>query len=74
MTPQNTNKKNPCVKYPTDIIGYFIGDITLMDNYIQLYKENLGIYKVKVYCPKDIKHPLLPVRYKNNIIYPLCKK
>ena len=27
-----------------------------MDNYIQLYKENLGIYKVKVYCPKaDLK-------------------
>ena len=57
-------------RFPTDIIGYFIGDITLMDNYIQLYKENLGIFKVKVYCPTDIKHPLLPVRYKNKTIYP----
>lgn len=56
-------------KFPTDIIGYFIGDITLIDNFAHLYDENLGIYKVKVTAPK-IKHPLLPYRIKGTCVYP----
>lgn len=55
--------------YPTDIIGYFIGDITLIKEYKDLYLNNIGIYKVKVNAP-DIKHPLLPVRIDNTCIYP----
>ena len=53
-------------KYPTDIIGKFIGDIKNTD-FFDLYDHKLGIYLVEVFAP-DIKHPLLPVRT-NTTIY-----
>nr|YP_009690150.1 DNA polymerase family B [Porodaedalea pini]QEG56930.1 DNA polymerase family B [Porodaedalea pini] len=57
-------------KYPTDIIGYFIGDITLIQDYAHLYKNNFGFYKVKVEAPDSIKHPLLPIRNQGTCIFP----
>lgn len=56
--------------YPTDIIGYFIGDITLIDEYKDLYLNNIGIYKVKVTAPKNIVNPILPVKVDGTTIYP----
>lgn len=56
-------------EFPTDIIGYFIGDITLIDDYSYLYKEKLGIYKVKVTGP-SIKHPIIPIRIDGVCVYP----
>nr|YP_010470457.1 hypothetical protein N4M07_mgp007 [Inonotus hispidus]UVF37945.1 hypothetical protein [Inonotus hispidus] len=52
--------------FPTDLIGYFKGDITLMDE----YQIKFGIYKVKVIAPDDIKHPILPIHQEGKAIYP----
>nr|YP_009693758.1 hypothetical protein [Inonotus obliquus]BBN21284.1 hypothetical protein [Inonotus obliquus] len=52
--------------YPTDLIGHFKGDITLMDE----YQVKFGIYKVKVNVPIDIKHPILPIHQEGKAIYP----
>lgn len=56
-------------EFPTDIIGYFIGDITLIDDYSYLYNDKLGVYKVKVTAP-SIKHPILPIRIDGTCVYP----
>nr|YP_010714048.1 hypothetical protein P2X57_mgp54 [Fuscoporia gilva]WDD39611.1 hypothetical protein [Fuscoporia gilva] len=60
-------------KYPTDILGKFIGDIRLINNYSHYFEENLGIYKLNVTSPKNILHPILPIKSKNNTIYPTGK-
>ena len=56
-------------KYPTDIIGKFIGDIRLVSAYEHYFNNNLGIYKVKVKAP-NIKNPILPVKSKGQLLYP----
>ena len=55
-------------KYPTEVICKFIGDIKSVPEFSKLYQENLGIYKVKVKAP-DIKHPLLPVKINNTVVF-----
>lgn len=50
-------------EFPTDIICKFIGDIKNSE-FRNLYDDNLGIYQVKVRCPKN-NHPILPIRVKN---------
>jgi hypothetical protein len=55
-------------KFPTKLIGYFIGDISNKSNYKHLYENNLGIYKVEVIAP-DIKHPLLPHKMDNTTVF-----
>lgn len=52
--------------FPTDLIGYFKGDITLIDE----YEVKFGIYKVKVSVPDSIKHPILPIHHEGKAIYP----
>ena len=42
---------------------YFEGDV------LKFMKKPLGVFKVKVNCPKEIKHPLLQSRFKVNGSY-----
>lgn len=52
--------------FPTELIGYFKGDISLIDEYIVKF----GIYKVKVNAPENILHPILPIHQDGKTIYP----
>nr|YP_009693752.1 hypothetical protein [Inonotus obliquus]BBN21278.1 hypothetical protein [Inonotus obliquus] len=52
--------------FPTELVGYFKGDITLMDE----YQVKFGIYKVKVSVADSIKHPILPLHNEGKSIYP----
>ena len=56
-------------KYPTDILGKFIGDLRYISEFSHYFNDNLGIYKVKVTAP-DIKNPLLPMKVNNQLLYP----
>nr|YP_010697788.1 hypothetical protein P1R16_mgp08 [Porodaedalea niemelaei]WCF76684.1 hypothetical protein [Porodaedalea niemelaei] len=56
-------------KYPINLIGYFIGDILKMPQYKSYIDMYLGVYKVKVTSPKDIKHPLLPYKINESTVY-----
>lgn len=58
-------------KYPNTIIAYFKGDITNLSEYAKLYSENLGFFKVRVKAPKNILHPLLPIRLESTTVYPV---
>jgi uncharacterized protein YprB with RNaseH-like and TPR domain len=53
--------------YPTDILFYFKGDISLLDEYKDII---FGIFKVKVNAPNEIKHPLLPFKISGRSVYP----
>ena len=55
-------------QYPTDIIGHFIGDISLINN---LNNIKFGIYRVSVNCPTNIQHPILPIKQSGRCIYPV---
>lgn len=57
-------------KYPTKILAYFKGDITKMNLYVELFNKHLSIIKVKVTSPKNILHPILPVKVDDTTIYP----
>lgn len=57
-------------KYPNDIIGYFKGDISKMNEYIKLYTGNVGFFKVRVEAPANIQHPILPIKLDGTTIYP----
>nr|YP_009690257.1 DNA polymerase family B [Porodaedalea pini]QEG57037.1 DNA polymerase family B [Porodaedalea pini] len=56
-------------KYPTNFVAYFKGDVSNMPEYNKMYKDCVGFYKVKVTSPKDITHPLLPVKINNSSVY-----
>lgn len=56
-------------KYPVNFIGYFRGDIINMLDYNKLYKNSLGILKVKVKSPDNILHPVLPKKVGNTTVY-----
>lgn len=56
-------------KSPVNLIGYFIGDILKMPQYKSYFDMYLGVYKVKVTAPKDIKHPLLPYKVNESTVY-----
>lgn len=56
-------------EYPVNFIGYFSGDILNMDEYNKLYKNSLGILKVKVNCPDNILHPILPKKVGNTSVF-----
>lgn len=55
--------------YPTKNIRYFVGDITQFDRFKDQLKDSLGILFVKIYAPESIKHPLLPYKLNNTVIY-----
>ena len=55
-------------EFPTKFIGKFEGDVRVKDP--QLWNDTLGFYHVKVYCPKSIIHPILPVKVNGITIFP----
>jgi hypothetical protein len=59
-------------KYPTKLIGYFIGDINNLLEYEKInpmkFDKFAGIFKVKVSAP-NILHPLLPYKLNNTTVY-----
>ena len=58
-------------KYPNKLYAKFIGDIRYISEFKGLYRNMLGIYRVRVTAPDDIRHPILPYRDKYNVIYPV---
>lgn len=54
-------------QFPTDILGYFIGDIGLIKNIDDI---KFGIFKVSINCPEEIQHPILPIKKNGRTIYP----
>ena len=57
-------------KYPSKILAYFRGDITMMDQYKDVFEKNLSVLKVKVTAPEGILHPILPYKHNGSTIYP----
>ena len=60
-------------KFPNKLYAKFIGDIRYSPEYSYIFEsENfLGIFKVRVSTPLDLKHPILPYRCDNGrVIYP----
>lgn len=55
-------------KYPVTLIGFFNGDISLMDDYSNMYTKYLGYFKVRITAP-SINHPILPIKRDNTTIY-----
>ena len=55
-------------EFPTKFIGKFEGDVRVKDP--QLWNDTLGFYHVKVYCPKSIIHPILPVKVNGITVFP----
>lgn len=33
-----------------------------------------GLYKVLVVPPKDLRHPVLPVKFRQHLLFPLCRR
>lgn len=56
-------------EYPVNFIGYFSGDIQNMAEFNKLFNMSLGILKVKVNCPDNIQHPILPKKVNNSTVY-----
>nr|YP_010691073.1 DNA polymerase [Phellinus igniarius]WBU93174.1 DNA polymerase [Phellinus igniarius] len=55
--------------YPTEIFAHFVGDISKMDQFENLFKKYQSFIKVKVTAPLDIKHPILPFKTNGTTVY-----
>lgn len=57
-------------KYPTKLVSYFIGDISLIDDYKHISplvnKNYVGFFKVNA---PSITHPILPYKMDNTTVY-----
>nr|YP_010691084.1 DNA polymerase [Phellinus igniarius]WBU93185.1 DNA polymerase [Phellinus igniarius] len=56
---------------PTNIFAHFIGNIINKSEYADLFQKYKSFIKVKVTAPKNIKHPILPVKVDGTTIYPI---
>ena len=36
-------------------------------------EDSFGLWKVKVHPPKDLRHPVLPLKTKDKLLFPLCR-
>lgn len=57
-------------KYPTELRGHFVGDISQMTEYFKLYNSSIAHLLVKVTSPEGIVHPILPLKQNGITIYP----
>lgn len=58
------------LNFPTGNITYFIPRSNDSLNLINDELE-LGIYRVKINCPKDLMHPIIPIKINNACVYPI---
>lgn len=58
-------------KYPNKYFAHFIGDISNMLEYKNIYNSSkyVGFYKVRVTSPKNITHPILPFKVNGVSVY-----
>lgn len=49
--------------------AYFKGDISQMEEYYELFKDNLGVFKVNVTTPMGLANPILPHKINNSTIF-----
>ena len=63
-----------CSLYPwvMKYCSYPVGHPTIILKEFRDVKEYYGLIKCKVLPPKDLCHPLLPVKVDNKLMFPLC--